>query len=77
MEAEVLYLANAAREYHADILFSVDYFNALASAAKQAGILYYSWLFHLPQDSHTGIRRQYCLYSDGRKSDGANPLSRK
>ncbi|MBQ7972878.1 MAG: glycosyltransferase [Lachnospiraceae bacterium] len=49
IEAEVLYLANAAREYHADIFFSVDYFNALASAAKQAGILYYSWLFHLPQ----------------------------
>ncbi len=42
-------LAKEAGEYHADILFSVDYFQILAMAAAKQKILYYSWLFHLPQ----------------------------
>lgn len=35
--------------FHADVLFSVDYFQNLAVAADRGGILYYSWLFHEPQ----------------------------
>lgn len=49
VEEEVIFLAHAANEYHAELYFTVDYFPNLAMAAKRAGILYYSWLFHLPQ----------------------------
>lgn len=48
-EAEVNSVVRRAGEYHAEVLFSVDYFTNMAMAAKKAGILYYSWLFHLPQ----------------------------
>lgn len=38
-----------AGEYHADILFSVDYFQTVAMASKKLNITYYSWLYHIPQ----------------------------
>lgn len=42
-------IVKEAGEYHADIFFSVDYFQILAMSAAKQRILYYSWLFHLPQ----------------------------
>lgn len=49
MESEVNFVVHAAGEYHAEVLFTVDYFTNMALAAKKMGVLYYSWLFHLPQ----------------------------
>ncbi len=49
VDAGVNLLARFAGEYHAEIMFSVDYFTEITMAAKKAGILYYSWLFHIPQ----------------------------
>lgn len=48
-EEELLGIVQAVNEFHAESLFTVDYFPNMAQAAKQAGIFYYSWLFHLPQ----------------------------
>ena len=48
-EDELPGIVQAVNEFHAESLFTVDYFPNMAQAAKQAGILYYSWLFHLPQ----------------------------
>lgn len=49
IEAEVNCLVHAASDFHAEIFFTIDYFTNMAMAAKKIGILYYSWLFHLPQ----------------------------
>lgn len=48
-EDEMNHIVRQSYEYHAECLFTVDYFPNMAMAAKKAGILYYSWLFHLPQ----------------------------
>lgn len=48
-EETIAAIVKEAGEYHADILFSVDYFQTLAMSAAKQRILYYSWLFHLPQ----------------------------
>ncbi|MBQ8247828.1 MAG: glycosyltransferase [Lachnospiraceae bacterium] len=49
IEGQIWIIAKEASEYHADILFSVDYFQAVAMAAKKLNITYYSWLYHIPQ----------------------------
>lgn len=48
-EEQIWTLAKDASEYHADALFSVDYFQTVAMAAKKLDITYYSWLYHIPQ----------------------------
>lgn len=48
-ERQIWAIAREASEYHADILFSVDYFQTVAMAAKKLNITYYSWLYHIPQ----------------------------
>ena len=48
-EEQIWALAKDASEYHADALFSVDYFQMVAMAAKKLDITYYSWLYHIPQ----------------------------
>ena len=49
IEGQIWTIAKEASEYHADILFSVDYFQAVAMVAKKLNITYYSWLYHIPQ----------------------------
>lgn len=49
MEEQIWAIAREADEYHADICFSVDYFQTVAMAAKKLNITYYSWLYHIPQ----------------------------
>lgn len=34
---------------HANIIFTVDYFHNFATIAQKAGVIYVSWLFHIPQ----------------------------
>lgn len=48
-EEQIWAIAKDANEYHADIFFSVDYFQTVAMAAKKLNITYYSWLYHIPQ----------------------------
>lgn len=48
-EEQIWAIAKNASEYHADTLFSVDYFQMVAMAAKKLDITYYSWLYHIPQ----------------------------
>lgn len=48
-EEQIWALSKAASEFHADIMFSVDYFQTVAMAAKKLNITYYSWLYHMPQ----------------------------
>ena len=48
-EEQIQALARVADEFHADAFFSVDYFQAVAMAAKKINITYYSWLYHIPQ----------------------------
>lgn len=48
-EEQIQALARVADEFHADAFFSVDYFQAVAMAAKKLNITYYSWLYHIPQ----------------------------
>lgn len=48
-EEQIQSIARAADEFHADAFFSVDYFQAVAMAAKKLNITYYSWLYHIPQ----------------------------
>lgn len=48
-EEQIQLYAREAGEYHADIFFSVDYFQTVAMAAKKLDITYYSWLYHIPQ----------------------------
>ncbi len=48
-EEQIGAIAKDASEYHADTLFSVDYFQMVAMAAKKLDITYYSWLYHIPQ----------------------------
>ena len=48
-EEEIMMLAKAGADYHADAFFTVDYFQTIAMAAKKQNILYYSWLYHMPQ----------------------------
>lgn len=48
-EEQIWALVKDASEYHADALFSVDYFQTVAMAAKKLDITYYSWLYHIPQ----------------------------
>lgn len=38
-----------ASRFHAEVFFSMDYFQYISLAAKRAGILYYCWIYHLPQ----------------------------
>lgn len=45
----VLSVAKEISACHANVVFTVDYFHNLATAAKRENILYYSWLFHVPQ----------------------------
>lgn len=49
IEGQIWTIAKEASEYHADILFSVDYFQTVAMVAKKLNITYYSWLYHIPQ----------------------------
>ncbi len=48
-EDKIAGIAREVGEYHADVLFSIDYFQTVAMAAKKQDITYYSWLYHLPQ----------------------------
>lgn len=48
-EEQIWAIARTASEYHADIFFSIDYFQTVAMAAKKLNITYYSWLYHIPQ----------------------------
>ena len=48
-DEQIWAIAKDANEYHADIFFSVDYFQTVAMAAKKLNITYYSWLYHIPQ----------------------------
>jgi len=48
-EEQIQDYAKEASGYHADIFFSVDYFQTIAMAAKKLNIIYYSWLYHIPQ----------------------------
>lgn len=48
-EDAITALARAADDYHADAFFTVDYFQIVAMAAKKQNIIYYSWLYHIPQ----------------------------
>ena len=48
-EEQIAAIAREVGEYHADAIFSVDYFQTVAMAAKKYDISYYSWLYHLPQ----------------------------
>lgn len=48
-EEQIWALAKGSSEYHADAFFSVDYFQTVAMAAKKLDIIYYSWLYHIPQ----------------------------
>ena len=45
----VTQLVKEASKFHAEVIFSMDYFQYLSLAAKKAGILYYCWIYHLPQ----------------------------
>ena len=42
-------LVKEASRFHAEVFFSMDYFQYISLAAKRAGILYYCWIYHLPQ----------------------------
>ena len=42
-------LVHEASKFHAEVFFSMDYFQYISLAAKRAGILYYCWIFHIPQ----------------------------
>ena len=42
-------LVKEASNFHAEVFFSVDYFQYISLAAKKAGIYYYCWIYHLPQ----------------------------
>lgn len=42
-------LTKEASRFHAEVFFSMDYFQYISLAAKKAGILYYCWIYHLPQ----------------------------
>ena len=48
-EEQIHAIARDADEFHADAFFSVDYFQAVAMAAKKLNITYFSWLYHIPQ----------------------------
>ena len=48
-EEQIWAIVKDANECHADIFFSVDYFQTVAMAAKKLNITYYSWLYHIPQ----------------------------
>ena len=45
----VTQLVKEASKFHAEVIFSMDYFQYLSLAAKKAGIYYYCWIYHLPQ----------------------------
>ena len=45
----VMRLVKEASNFHAEVFFSVDYFQYISLAAKKAGIYYYCWIYHLPQ----------------------------
>ena len=45
----VLKLVKEASNFHAEVFFSIDYFQYISLAAKKAGIYYYCWIYHLPQ----------------------------
>ena len=42
-------LSKEASNFHAEVFFSVDYFQYISLAAKKVGIYYYCWIYHLPQ----------------------------
>lgn len=42
-------LVREASNFHAEVFFSMDYFQYISLAAKRAGIYYYCWICHLPQ----------------------------
>ena len=42
-------LVKEASRFHAEVFFSMDYFQYISLAAKRAGILYFCWIYHLPQ----------------------------
>ena len=42
-------LVKEASNFHAEVFFSMDYFQYISLAAKKAGIYYYCWIYHLPQ----------------------------
>jgi len=42
-------LVKEASNFHAEVFFSIDYFQYISLAAKKAGIYYYCWIYHLPQ----------------------------
>lgn len=51
---------------HPDVLFTIDYFIDVSSAAKASGVKYYSWLYHIPQWGLYSSQGQYpcnCLFS--------------
>lgn len=45
----VLSLTREIMNFHAEVIFSMDYFQYISLAAKKAGIYYYCWIYHLPQ----------------------------
>lgn len=51
---------------HADVVFTIDYFIDVSSAAKLSGIKYYSWMYHIPQWGLYSSQAQYpnnCFFS--------------
>lgn len=51
---------------HPDVIFTIDYFIDVSSAAKLSGVKYYSWVYHIPQWGLYSAQATYpcnCLFS--------------